>query len=105
MSESAEVTQLPLKSKGPRPYFFDDPAVDKLLAMLLSVVEELSVEREKRDSLVRLLEEKGVLSAAELAAYMPDSQGLQEREDQRQSLLNAVFRIVLQEAEDLQRPA
>lgn len=100
---SATVENLPLKAKGERPYFFDEPALDKLTAMLLALMGELSVESERNDSLVRLLEEKGVLSAEELASYRPGDKVMHEREARRQALLASVFRVVLQEVEGMEK--
>ena len=48
------------KAKGRRPYFFDDPAVDKLLAMTMALAGELAVTRERLDTVERILAEKGL---------------------------------------------
>ena len=101
MSELAAV--LPIKAKGDRPHFFEEPAVDKLLAMVLALAGELSVESDRNDSLVRLLEEKGVLSAEELKAFSPSEAVMAEREERRQEILESLFRIVLQEVEGLEK--
>ena len=44
------------KPKGKRPYFFDDPAVERVLAITMAVVQELAVTRERLDTIERLLE-------------------------------------------------
>ena len=43
--------KLPRKAKGKRPQYFDDPAVDKLHLMLMAVIEELSVSRDRIDTI------------------------------------------------------
>lgn len=102
MSEGAATT-LPLKARGERPYFFDEPAVDKLLAMLLALTGELSVQSERFDSLLRVLESKGVLSAAEVDAYEPTPSVMKLREERRESLLETVMHVVLLEVEEMER--
>ena len=57
--------QLRRTAKGRRPQYFDDPAVDHLHNMVLSLVEELAVTRDRADALERLLEQSGVLNATQ----------------------------------------
>ncbi len=45
-------------AKGKRPVYFEDPQVDKLLAMVIALTGEVSVLRERIDNLERLLETK-----------------------------------------------
>ena len=47
------------KSKGKRPYFFADPAVERVLNITMAVAGELAVVKERMDSLERILEQKG----------------------------------------------
>lgn len=102
MTDSATIS-LPLKARGERPYFHDEPAVDKLTAMVLALAGELSVQNERHDTLLRVLADKGVLQAAELEAYQPTSEVMEERESRRQALLESVMHIVLQDVEAMQR--
>ncbi len=46
------------KSKGGRPYFFNDQAVERVLNITMAVATELAVARERIDTLERLLEAK-----------------------------------------------
>lgn len=107
MSAAAE-SVLPLKAKGDKPYFFDEPAVDKLAAMVLALTGELSVQSELHDSLLRTLESKGVLSADEVEAYVPTPNVMRLREERRQELLESVMHVILAEVEEMetvQRPS
>ena len=47
-------------AKGRRPYFFDDPDIDKLLAMIMALVGEVSVMRERMDTHERLAQKNEV---------------------------------------------
>ena len=87
-------TELPKHSKGERPYFFDDPAVDKLLAMLLAMTGELSVLRDRLDTIERIVEEKGLISRQDIESYEPDKNIIAERDAQREDYLKQILRIV-----------
>ncbi|MET0365005.1 MAG: hypothetical protein ABW169_10160 [Sphingobium sp.] len=50
-----------------RPQFFQDPAMDRFVAVLLNVASELWVQTEKVETLSRILERAG-LSGAEVEA-------------------------------------
>lgn len=93
---------LPLKAKGDRPYFFDEPAVDKLAAMVLALTGELSVQNERHDSLLRTLEAKGLLTAEEVEAYVPTPNVMRLREQRRQELLESVMHVIVSEVEGME---
>ena len=57
------------KPKGKRPYFFDDPAVERVLAIVMAVTQELAVTRERLDTIERLLEKNGALKRADIDTY------------------------------------
>ena len=58
------------KAKGKRPVYFNDPENDKLLAITMAVAGELSVLRERLDTIERLARAKGLLSLDEIEGYM-----------------------------------
>jgi hypothetical protein len=92
-----------LKAKGRRPYFHDDPAVDKVLAVAMALAAELSVTRERLDTVERLLAEKGLLSAAEIDAWRPDDAAKQERAVLRSDFVRRVLRIVQQDLDEIEQ--
>jgi polyhydroxyalkanoate synthesis regulator phasin len=92
------------KSKGGRPYFFDDPAVERLLNITMALAGELAVMRERMDTIERLLASKGVLSPAEIEHYVPDDAAAQARQQWHAEYIARVLRIVQQEMEALQNP-
>ncbi|NKB37498.1 MAG: hypothetical protein GKR93_10065 [Gammaproteobacteria bacterium] len=98
-----EPGKLQLKPKGRRPYFFEDPAVDKLLAMVSALAGEVSVVHDEYDTLVRVLEEKGVVDSKELKAFIPDASVRAERDQWRGIFLENVLRILHQEIEGIQK--
>ena len=98
-----ELARLQLKPKGARPYFFEDPAVDKLLAIITALAGEVSVVHDEYDSLVRVLETKGVLERSELESYIPDADVRAQRDQWRDIFLENVLRILHQEIEGIQK--
>ena len=92
------------KPKGKRPYFFDDPAVERVLAITMAVVQELAVTRERLDTIERLLEKSGALKRADIDAYVPDPAAATERAEWSRAYIARVLRIVQQEMEALAKP-
>ena len=87
--------------KGKRPSFFEAPGVDYLMHMVMVLTQELSVTRDRLDTLERLVEEKGVLERAEFSQFSPDQGCLEDREKNRQALLKNLFSVLDQEAAEL----
>ena len=92
--------KLPRTAKGERPYYFDDPAVDKLLSMLMGLAGEVSVMRDRMDTVERLAEEKGVFGQADIEAYQPTPAVLVARAKRREEFLNEITRIIQVEPSD-----
>ena len=89
------------KAKGKRPVYLDDPQVDKLLSIVLALAGEVSVLRDRLDTVERLAQAKGILSIEEIEAYQPDDQVAQERERWRADYLGRVLRVLQEEVESL----
>jgi hypothetical protein len=96
-----DLTKSTAKAKGRRPYFFDDPAIDKVLAMTMAIAGELAVTRERLDTIERILAERGLLSAAEIDAWRPDETAKQERAALRQEYIARVLMILQNELEEM----
>ena len=101
-SAVAESPKVKRRAKGARPYFFDDPSVDKVLAIVMALAGEVSVLRDRLDTVVRLAERKGVLSADDLETFLPDAPLRAERDAWRDEFLNRILRIVRVELEDVE---
>jgi hypothetical protein len=103
MSEAPSKPALPKTFKGKRPDFFDDPAVDRVLAIALAIAGEVSVLRDRVDSIERVAAAKGSFTKADVEAYEPPQDVAQEREAWRQAYLNRIFHVIRQEIDDLKR--
>lgn len=82
------------KAKGKRPAFSEDPQVDRLVAMVMALAGEVSVLRDRLDTLERLLADTGTLDADAVEAYEPDEAVLQAREQWREAYLDRILWIV-----------
>jgi|TARA_B110000967_G_scaffold1914_1_gene2085 hypothetical protein len=99
---SDDQIQLKRKAKGPRPLYFNDPDIDRLLAMLMGLVGEVCVIRDRLDTLERLADKHDLISQQEIEDFVPSEAVLQERATMRDTLLGEVTRVVSGDIEDLQ---
>jgi hypothetical protein len=94
---------MPQKAKGRRPTFFADPQVDKVLAMTMALAGEVSVLRERLDTIERVAEAKGLFSRRDIEAYRPSAQVAEEREQWRKEYLARILRVILEELEAVEK--
>ena len=81
-------------AKGRRPFFLDSPDSDKLLSMIVALVGEVSVVKERLDTHERLAAQGKVATPEEIEKYQPDEEVEDEREAWRAAMLDRVFRII-----------
>ncbi|MEX6724952.1 hypothetical protein [Parapedomonas caeni] len=67
------------RPKGRRPMINGDIALEQLTSILMAVTAEVSVLRERLDTVERLLEAKGSITRADIEAYAPDDAAGRER--------------------------
>jgi len=84
-------------ARGKRPAFCPDPLTERLFGLVLGLTTELSVTRQRLDTLERLLARKGTLAAGEMDAYVPDDTAAAERAAELQRSLAVIFRTLLQD--------
>jgi len=90
------------KAKGKRPQFFENAESERLMAILMAVVEELAVTRERLDTVERLLEKSGGLDRAAIEDFHPSKGQARERALMNQEYLARVLRFLQQEREALE---
>jgi hypothetical protein len=90
------------KAKGKRPHYFEDPAIDRTLSILMALVGEVSVLRERLDTVERLLDAKGSISRADIETYEPDRTAGHERGMLTREFIARVMRGVQQDMEALE---
>jgi chemotaxis protein histidine kinase CheA len=94
-------------AKGKRPQYFEDPAVDKLHLMVMALIEELSVTRDRLDTVERLIEKHGLFQVQEIEDFFPDLKADGERMGRRMAYIRRVMKGITDELENLhgQEPA
>jgi len=93
------MVSLPRRAKGPKRPIFADPVTEHLMAMVVALTGELSVARERLDTVERLLDRRGVLKRTEVEAFRPDAAIEGERFKERDELIGRVFQVLHEEAE------
>ncbi|WP_392534385.1 hypothetical protein [Nostoc sp. C117] len=86
-------------AKGKRPVYLENPQIDKLLAIVMALTGEVSVLRERLDTIEQLLEAKGILSVTDIEGYDPDEKVIQERQKWRAEYIARVLRVVQEESQ------
>ena len=89
------------KPKGKRPFFLNDPDVERVMTITMAVAQELAVMRERMDTIERLLDEKGTISRADIETYNPPKTIAEERGAWTQEYLARILRIYQQDIEAL----
>jgi len=95
--------RLQRKARGERPAFFADPAVDKVIAMVMGLAGEVAVLHDRQDTIERLLETRGLLKTREIDAYEPTARVMQARAAWRETFLGEVLRVIESELEGAAR--
>ncbi len=90
------------KPKGKRPEYFSDPHNEQAYSVLLALVGEVSVMRQRLDTVERLLEEKGTISRADIETYAPAGDAAAERSDMTREYILRVMRGPMQAVEALE---
>lgn len=97
------MAELQKKARGERPRYFEDPAVDKLMAITLALAGEVAVLRDRVDTIERLAAAGKPISPEAVDAYQADESVRNARDAWRETYLDVVLRIVHQEREDMER--
>lgn len=87
------------KARGKRPWFFDDPDVERVLSITMAVAGELAVLRQRLDTIEELLETRGSVTRADIEAFVPDSAHAERRGRWYQEYIARILRIVQQASE------
>jgi hypothetical protein len=89
----AESVQLPAQTRGKRPHFFADPALDQMMTFLLELTTEVAVLRERLDTVEQLLDTHGSVTRAAIENYRPDPGVETARAAWRDAYLKRVLRM------------
>ncbi len=74
-----------------RPRFFSDPAIDRLVSVVLHLTSEVWVLTERLETMEQLAQAKGHLTFDEIKTYKPDPAETARREAERDRFILSVL--------------
>jgi len=87
--------------KEQRPRFFEDPAIDRLAAIVTALTAEVSALADRVDTMETLLAQKGALAMHEIDAFKPGAEEAARRRKRHDALISRVFYVLREEFESL----
>jgi len=90
------------KARGKRPYFFENADTERVLNIVMAVAQEVSVLRERLDTVERLLDKKGVVTREDIERFEPTKAEADARGLMIQEYLTRILRVRQQEKEALE---
>ena len=87
-------------ARGKRPQFYQDPALDQMMGMIMVLAGEVAVLADQLDSTQRVLANHNIDARAEVDALVLDDAALEAREARRQQMLERMFYLVRKEASE-----
>jgi len=95
-----EKIELPRVAKGKKPKYLDDRSIDNLMAMIMTLTQEISVLRDRLDTIEHLLDEKETISSNDIDSFEPSDDLVEQRKERRQLLIK---RVLLPIQKDLEK--
>jgi len=86
------MTEIPMTSKGKRPSFFDDSAVDQIVTMMLEMMAELWVVKERVYTLEKVLGEAGIDAKEKIESCELSNDDVAELEGTRRKYVETIMR-------------
>ena len=87
--------------KGKRSTFFDDPAIDHVVSMLLALSSEVWSLRERVAVIEKVADAKGLDLSAAVESYQLSDEEKASLADQRQAFINRIMFVLREEIEQL----
>lgn len=78
----------------PEQSFFNDPALDIAVAMIMTLATELQVTRDRLRSLEVLLERQGALDPEALDSYEPDEAEAKRLAEDREAFVKSLLEVI-----------
>ena len=87
--------------KGKKSTFFDDPAIDHVVSMLLALSSEVWSLRERVFVIEKVADEQGLNMAAAVEAYKLNPEDQQSLAAQRQAFIERIMFVLQEEIDQL----
>ncbi|MEH6548846.1 MAG: hypothetical protein V7711_06210 [Pseudomonadales bacterium] len=94
MSDTETKVKLARVARGKRPAYLDDRAIDNLYAIVVTMMQENVVLRDRLDTLELLLERQGVVLQQQIETFVPDKEAADSREQRNRSYIEKLFRCL-----------
>jgi hypothetical protein len=91
--------------RGGRPYFFADPAIDKILAMVVVLGSEVWTLRERLAALEAIQVRQGSLASGELDAHDFSPEDETRLAGERKEFIDSLFRVLQGQVEEARTQA
>ena len=82
---------LPRVAKGKNLVYLDDNSVGNILAMVMTLTQEISVLTDRLDTIEHLIAKNGQIDLDDIDNFEPDYQLQEKRSERRKSLLKRVL--------------
>jgi hypothetical protein len=89
--------------RGETKFFFEDKTIDAVLAMVMTLGCEISALSEKLETVIDLLEARGVAGAADVAGFAPSEAQQARRDAARKILIESLLAPFQHDADMLAR--
>jgi hypothetical protein len=86
-----------------RPSFFDDPALDKLLAMNMALLSEVCVLRDRLDAHERLAAAADLFGPRDVDQFIPEDDANAQRTAAREAAVARVMKVLTEEVARLRQ--
>jgi len=86
------MTQIPMTPRSRRPSFFDDSAADQIVTMMLEMMAELWVVKQRVHTLEKVLGETGISVSEQIEKYQLNEEDLAELEGTRRKFVETIMR-------------
>ena len=104
-ASSKPATRQPMRRtiRGGRPYFFADPAIDKVLNMVVVLGSEIWTLRERLAAMEAIQIRQGDLAPGEVDAHEFSAEDEGRLAAQRKEFIDSLFRILEEQVEEARR--
>lgn len=93
------LAQAGAKARGKRPWFLENQDAERVMNIVMALVQEMAVMRQRLDTVERLLETQDVITRDDIEAFAPSPAAAEERGAWTQEFIARILRIVQQENE------
>lgn len=88
------MSRIPMTPKGIRPNFFDEGAVDRIVTMMLEMMTELWVVKERLYAIEKVLDDADIVVKEHIESYKFSEDEIAELEETRRKFITNIMRAL-----------